>query len=152
MEDFGTILAKWDASQAKQKSAPHSDVAGAENMWLRTHGTIDKDAIEQQVNDAHLNKNINYLKSLPWEDTLDLHGLTQDKAWSQLELFIERSRARKLRKVLIIHGKGLHTKGSEGVLGELVRRFIEQNKHLGLSGHPDREHGGTGATWVIIKI
>ena len=34
---------------------------------------------------------------------------------------------------------------------ESVRLFIEQDKRLGSSGHPDRNNGGTGATWVLLK-
>ena len=37
------------------------------------------------------------------------------------------------------------------VLGQEVRLFIEQDKRLGSSGHPDRNNGGTGATWVLLK-
>ena len=33
----------------------------------------------------------------------------------------------------------------------MVKMFIEQDKRLGTSGHPDRNNGGNGATWVLIK-
>lgn len=151
MEDFGSILERWEASQAKKRARPQVDVSGTEEKWLNAYGTVDKDAVAEKITQAALNKNINYLKDLPWEAETNLHGDTQEEAQARLEVFIERCRAQGLRKVLIIHGKGNHTPGGEGVLGELVRRFIEQNKHLGMSGHPDRKDGGTGATWVIIK-
>ena len=32
-----------------------------------------------------------------------------------------------------------------------ARLFIEQDKRLGSSGHPDRREGGNGATWVLLR-
>ncbi|MBQ1862064.1 MAG: Smr/MutS family protein [Clostridia bacterium] len=59
----------------------------------------------------------------------------------------------KIRKILVIHGKGNHTKGTDPVLGELVRKFIQSNPYCGMSGHPkSREDGGSGATWIILKF
>ncbi|MGN0728082.1 Smr/MutS family protein [Treponema sp.] len=120
-------------------------------LWLRRYGTVDKDReIEENARLEKLN-NINYLKSIPPEATLDLHQLTREEAWDKLKIFVDSCCIKKLRKILIIHGKGNHSHGSDPVLGQLVRIFIEQDKRLGTSGHPDRNHGGTGATWVIIK-
>lgn len=149
MKDFDKILSQWDAVSKKIPRA--FDAKKAEREWLDTYGTVDKDEIAGRAQDAAQQRNPAYLKRLAPEDTLDLHGLTKEEAWRALEIFVERSRARRLRKVLIIHGKGIHTKDGEGVLGETVRLFIEQNKHLGASGHPGKELGGSGATWVIIK-
>ena len=60
--------------------------------------------------------------------------------------------AKKIKKVLIIHGKGIHTTGTDPVLGKLVRSFIERDKRCGASGHPkNKAEGGTGATWIILK-
>ena len=86
------------------------------------------------------------------EAYLDLHGLHQDQARESLDRFITDCKARGYRKVLIIHGKGIHSSGSDPVLGELVRRFIEQDKRCGASGHPKtKAEGGSGATWVLLK-
>ena len=97
-------------------------------------------------------KDRNYLISMTPEARIDLHGLHQDEAYERLNNFIADCKARGLRKVLIVHGKGIHTHGSDPVLGELVRKFIEQDKRCGTSGHPKTKYeGGSGATWVIIK-
>ena len=86
------------------------------------------------------------------EARLDLHGLHQDQAEESLDRFITDCKARGLHKVLIIHGKGIHSHGSDPVLGELVRRFIEHDKRCGASGHPKtKAEGGSGATWVLLK-
>jgi len=82
--------------------------------------------------------------------TLDLHGLTQDEAWEKLDEFFRKSRARGLEKVLLIHGKGNHSK-NEGVLKELCRKFVEQCHFAGASGRNSASNGGSGATWVLLK-
>ena len=86
------------------------------------------------------------------EAFLDLHGLHQDEAEVRLTNFITDCKNRGLKKVMIIHGKGIHTTGTDPVLGKLVRSFIERDKRCGTSGHPkNKAEGGTGATWVILK-
>jgi len=81
---------------------------------------------------------------------LDLHGLTQDEAWDKLDDFFRKSRARGLEKVLLIHGKGNHSK-NEGVLKELCRKYVEHCNFAGASGRNSASNGGSGATWVLLK-
>lgn len=121
-------------------------------LWLRRYGTIDKDKLaEEQESRAKLYDR-NYLLNMQPEARLDLHGLHQDQARESLDRFITDCKARGLRKVLIIHGKGIHSHGSDPVLGELVRRFIEGDKRCGTSGHPKtKAEGGSGATWILLK-
>jgi len=120
-------------------------------LWLDRYGVIDKDAEADEFNEQSKMENREYLRTMRPEAKLDLHGLTRDEAWLKLEGFVNDCIRRGLKKILIVHGKGNHSRGSDPVLGQTVRSFIEQNKHLGTSGHPDRSMGGTGATWVIIK-
>ena len=89
-------------------------------------------------------------KRLPHQAAIDLHGKTQDETTDALERFIVSSKNRGLRKVLIIHGKGLHS-DSEGVLQKTVQDFIVADPRLGAWGHPGMKDGGSGATWVLIK-
>ena len=65
--------------------------------------------------------------------------------------FVANAMRRGLQKVLIIHGKGIHSADSEGVLGGLVKKFIEGDQRLGASGKADKNHGGSGATWVAVR-
>ena len=121
-------------------------------LWLRRYGTIDKDKLAEEQQERSKLYDRNYLINMKPEARLDLHGLHQDEAEESLNRFITDCKARGLRKVIIIHGKGIHTSGSDPVLGELVRRFIERDKRCGASGHPKtKAEGGTGATWVLIK-
>lgn len=120
-------------------------------LWLRRYGVTDKDKAADEFFERTKMENREYLRTMKPEARLDLHGLTRDEAWGRLETFVTDCISRGLKKIMIVHGKGNHSRGSDPVLGQVVRTFIEQNKHLGTSGHPDHTQGGTGATWVIIK-
>ena len=120
-------------------------------LWLNRYGTVDKDKISDEAKQDELMHNREYLKNLRPEAVLDLHGLTREEAWSKMNSFVTDCARRGFKKIMIIHGKGNHSHGSDPVLGQEVRLFIEQDKRLGSSGHPDRNNGGTGATWVLLK-
>ena len=90
------------------------------------------------------------LARLPIDGSIDLHGMTVPDAISSLELFFSKAEALAWRKVLIVHGKGIHSK--EGpVLMDTVRRWLERRPSAGRSGPADAELGGGGATWVLLK-
>lgn len=124
------------------------------NQWNAAHGnaaTFDKDAQRESLDVRKKMRDSEFVKKLPPQDTIDLHGLTQDEAWKALNTFVANSRRRGLRKILIIHGKGIHSGQGDGVLGSLVRRFVQEDQRLGASGQADRTQGGSGATWVIVR-
>lgn len=121
-------------------------------MWLRRYGTVDKDRIAGEAAEREKQYDRNYLVAMKPEARIDLHGLHQDEARERLSAFITDCRRRGIRKILVVHGKGIHTKGTDPVLGEMVRRFIESDSRCGMSGHPKtRQEGGSGATWVVLK-
>lgn len=137
--------------ESKIKSENSKEINPME-LWLRRYGTIDKDKIAEEQEERSNQFDRNYLMNMRPEARLDLHGLHQDEAEERLNYFISDCVRKGLRKVIIIHGKGIHTTGTDPVLGELVRRFIEHDKRCGTSGHPKtKQEGGTGATWVILK-
>lgn len=120
--------------------------------WLDSHDTVDKDKIAQNSQERNNAANRSYLLNLKPEATIDLHGLYQNEAEVRLDNFIGECKRKGLKKILIIHGKGIHSADREPVLGELVRKFIERDPRCGTSGHPkEQSEGGSGATWVILK-
>lgn len=154
--DMGDILAQWDDLKKKEKVAARekskNPVANPMEIWLRKYGTIDKDKLAEEHQERTKQQDREYVLNLKPEAYLDLHGLHQDEARIKLDTFVSDCKRRGLRKVQIIHGKGIHTHGTDPVLGELVRRFIETDPRCGSSGHPkNNADGGTGATWVILK-
>lgn len=122
------------------------------DMWLRRYGVVDKDKIEEETYERTKEHDRSYLLNMRPQARIDLHGLHQDEAEIYLNNFITECQRKGLKKVIIVHGKGNHTKGSDPVLGTLVKKFIERDKRCGTSGHPKTNYeGGTGATWVILK-
>jgi DNA-nicking Smr family endonuclease len=175
--NFGDILDEWERETAKPygkkqlkkdesaekkreespQSAPRTRAeqnaarANPLDVWLRRYGTRDKDAEKECEPDAESPaERRNRLRAMKPEAIIDLHGLTRDDAWLRLESFFADCVRRSLKKVLIIHGKGTHS-ADDPVLRGVVRLFIEQNRHAGESGHSEKDAGGTGSTWVILK-
>jgi DNA-nicking Smr family endonuclease len=154
--DFGEILDLWERGRgAGGKNAKNiggddgRSARDALNSWLDANPVVDKDAgsTENRLNAAERRQR---LRSQPPDARLDLHGKTGDETWQILEDFFRMAVSRKLEKVLIVHGKGNHSKNG-AVLKDLCRIFIEQCPEAGESGHPGVDDGGTGATWVILK-
>lgn len=90
---------------------------------------------------------------LPIEGRVDLHGMTQDEAYSLLFSFLHRAHAGGLRYVLVITGKG-SSSGGDGVLRRAVpawlatpafRMFVSSHEHAA------RHHGGSGAIYVRLR-
>ena len=142
-------LLKQGYSAASQK--PKDSAINPIELYLRRYGTVDKDAAADEYSESMKMRSRTYIRELPPEARIDLHGLTKDEAWARLNSFVGDCQARSLRKILIIHGKGNHSHGSDPVLGPMVKLFIEQDSRLGASGHPDKFMGGSGATWVMIR-
>lgn len=144
-------LAKEKDFEAKLRAENSKEINPME-LWLRRYGTIDKDKLAEEQYERTKEQDRNYILNMKPEARLDLHGLHQDEARVKLDSFITDCCRKGLRKVIIIHGKGIHTTGTDPVLGERVRKFIEHDKRCGSSGHPKtKQEGGSGATWVILK-
>lgn len=140
-----------DTLYEEQMKADNEKKINPMEAWLRLYGVTDKDKEADEYNERTKMESRTYLRQMRPEARIDLHGLTRDEAWSKLTSFVNMCVSHGLKKILIIHGKGNHSHGSDPVLGPMVKTFIEQNPNLGSSGHPDHTQGGSGATWVIIK-
>ncbi len=140
------------ARKASSQTIQNSQKINPMEYWLNRYGTVDKDKIAEETVERTKQQDRQYVLNIKPEAYLDLHGLHQDEARIRLDSFISDCKRRGFRKVMIIHGKGIHTSGTDPVLGEVVRRFIESDSRCGTSGHPkNKSEGGTGATWIILK-
>lgn len=85
---------------------------------------------------------------------VDLHGLVKDEAKTELETFLTRSRQQGRRCVLVVHGRGLHSKDQVPVLKEALKRWMHTARfarHV-LGFATARPHdGGAGAIYVLLK-
>ena len=85
------------------------------------------------------------------EDSVDLHGLTQQQAHSRLDRFLADAQRAGLRCVLVVTGKGLM---NGGVLRHMVPRWLNEgaNRERVVAFLPAQpKHGGGGALYLLIR-
>jgi DNA-nicking Smr family endonuclease len=85
---------------------------------------------------------------------VDLHGLLKTEAKAELEAFLGKARQQGKRCVLVVHGRGLHSKDQVPVLKEALKRWMATERfarHV-LAFATARPHdGGAGAVYVLLK-
>lgn len=87
------------------------------------------------------------------EGRVDLHGMTQEQAYSLLLSFLSRAHAGGVRYVLVITGKGTSS-GGDGVLRRAVPQWLSTAPFRPLVSSHDqaaRHHGGSGAIYVRLR-
>ena len=94
--------------------------------------------------------------------TLDLHGMTQDRAHHTLIRFLANARERDNRLIVVVTGKGnprpadaaAWTQSPHGVLKEMVPRWLAEPdlRRLVARMQPAHlRHGGGGALYVYLR-
>jgi len=90
----------------------------------------------------------------PLEGELDLHGRTQLEAKDDVERFLVQSRKEGKRCVLIVHGRGAHSKDQVPVLKKRVSEWLGQKRIgklvLGFATAQPAD-GGAGAVYVLLR-
>jgi DNA-nicking Smr family endonuclease len=85
---------------------------------------------------------------------LDLHGMTRDEARTAVAAFIRSSRQSGHRCVLIVHGRGTHSKDQVPVLKDAIRNWLSRGS-LGAQvlafASARQEDGGLGAVYVLLR-
>lgn len=95
------------------------------------------------------------------EAVLDLHGMTESKAFDAVEDFVAKSYNRGLRCIIIITGKGLPHPGDDddifatkGILHKSVPQWLNL-PHLRAAiliyKHPSAKLGGGGALYILLR-
>jgi DNA-nicking Smr family endonuclease len=85
------------------------------------------------------------------EQTIDLHGLTQEQAHERLGRVLAEAQQSGLRCLLVVTGKGL---AHGGVLRHMVPRWLNEgpNRERVLAFAPAQpKHGGAGALYLLIR-
>jgi DNA-nicking Smr family endonuclease len=85
------------------------------------------------------------------EQTIDLHGLTQEQAHERLGRFLVEAQESGRRCLLVVTGKGL---AHGGVLRHMVPRWLNErpNRERVLAFAPAQpKHGGAGALYLLIR-
>jgi len=95
--------------------------------------------------------------------SLDLHGYTLDQANKNIESFINKSYQEEVNKLIVVTGKGLHSKNESNpfvsvdlsILKYSVPEFIKSNQSLmkliNYFGEATVEDGGSGAFYIYLK-
>ncbi len=127
---------------AQTMPEPPKPIAPAPRRATTTQTTIDRPTHDKLAGGR-----------LPIEGRVDLHGMTQEQAFSLLLSFLGRAHANGIRYVLVITGKG-SSSGGDGVLRRAVPGWLATAPFRGLVSshdHAARHHGGTGALYLRLR-
>ncbi|MDA3850491.1 MAG: Smr/MutS family protein [Spirochaetaceae bacterium] len=91
------------------------------------------------------------LEKLEAEITLDIHGLKSTDAKREVLDFIKLCYKKKIRRSLIIHGKGKHSEGN-AVLKPMVMNILSSDARVACYGEARKNEGGWGASWFSPVI
>ncbi|MEN6621933.1 MAG: Smr/MutS family protein [Smithella sp.] len=87
------------------------------------------------------------------QDHIDLHGMNVENAKEAFESFMKNALISGKRTVLIIHGRGLSSRG-EPILKNKVREWLNQSywlKRVLAYASAQSYDGGAGATYVLLR-
>ncbi len=85
---------------------------------------------------------------------LDLHGKSRSEAKGEVDAFLRRSREQGKRCVLLVHGRGLHSKDQVPVLKEALRTWLATarfGRHVLAFATARPADGGAGAVYVLLR-
>jgi DNA-nicking Smr family endonuclease len=85
---------------------------------------------------------------------VDLHGMTRDEAKREVEGFLRASRNAGKRCVLVVHGRGLHSKDQLPVLKDALRTWLSTarfGRHVLAFATARPVDGGAGAIYVLLR-
>lgn len=82
---------------------------------------------------------------------VDLHGQTLAEAELAVHDFLSHCSRNRLRCVLIVHGKGHGSSGSQPVLREHVRQWLRWHTDVQAFIEPGETYGGAGAALVLLR-
>lgn len=91
------------------------------------------------------------LGHIPWEEGLDLHGYSADKAREELGRFIHQAVRRDQRCVVVVHGKAHSEDGTPALLKSYVNDWLRQLPQVLAFVSAQPKDGGTGALYVLLK-
>jgi len=91
------------------------------------------------------------LGQIAFEGSLDLHGMSVEKARETLWAFIAEATKLEVRCVRVTHGKAARSDGKRPGIKSHVNTWLRQHAQvLGFTSCQAR-HGGTGAVYVMLK-
>jgi len=139
---------------------PRSNKAQISNDETRIDGLSDQFVIDVAAEDELYwardgvqESQIRKLKAgqIPFEGSLDLHGLSVEKARELLWDFLAEAGKFEIRCVRVTHGKAARIDGRRPLIKSHVNTWLRQHPQvLGFTSCLPR-HGGTGAIYLLLK-
>ncbi|MDI2533179.1 Smr/MutS family protein [Pseudomonas aeruginosa] len=132
-----------DRQQLKQRQLN----ASVRNDEIRVDGLSDQFVID--VQESQLRK----LKQglVPFDGSLDLHGMSVEKARQTLWDFLAEATRLEIRCVRVTHGKAARKDGRSPLVKSHVNTWLRQHPQvLGFTSCLPR-HGGTGSVYVMLR-
>ena len=115
---------------------------------------------EEKVTDKDSKSN---LKTSQKSKYIDLHGYSLEEANKKIEKFIIESYVKKIKKIIVVTGKGLHSQNEKNpyvskdlsILKYSIPEFIKNNpaliKLINKIEEASIEDGGGGAFYIYLK-
>lgn len=105
------------------------------------------------VRDGVQDSQVRKLKAgqIAFEGSLDLHGLTVERAREQLWSFIAEAVRYEIRCVRVTHGKAARLDGRRPLIKSHVNTWLRQHPQVLAFTSCQPRHGGTGAVYVMLK-
>lgn len=91
------------------------------------------------------------LGQIPFEGSVDLHGMTVEKARQTLWDFFAEAAKHEVRCVRVMHGKSARTDGRRPMLKSHVNTWLRQHPQVLGFCSCQAKHGGTGAVYVMLR-
>jgi DNA-nicking Smr family endonuclease len=85
---------------------------------------------------------------------LDLHGMTAEEARGEVERFVDAARNAGKRCILVIHGRGHHSKEGVAVLKERLKVWLSRGriaKSVLAFATARPADGGAGAVYILLR-
>jgi len=89
------------------------------------------------------------------QEEFNFHGrgiLTKNEIQKMTDGFLEECERRKLTKILLITGKGLHSKNGMPVIKPFLKKYLSQHSKVVRVYEGRRDRGGSGTLEVILDF
>ena len=88
------------------------------------------------------------------QDHIDLHGMTREEAKSTVDAFLKKARGTGKRCVLLVHGRGIHSKDQMPILKDALKQWLATarfGRHVLAFATARPVDGGAGALYVLLR-
>ncbi len=85
---------------------------------------------------------------------IDLHGMTRDEAKGAVDAFLKKERSAGKRCVLLVHGRGIHSKDQVPILKDALKNWLATarfGRHVLAFATARPLDGGAGALYVLLR-